>query len=96
MQMPPWLAAEQGSLGLDHDPAHLTGALGVPTWTLLPTDCDWRWINDQDSPWYPAMRLFRQRRAHEWQPVVAAVQENLVRIVADRRELQQQNCLVRL
>lgn len=54
--------------------AHLAGALGLPTWTLLPTDCDWRWMRGRaDSPWYPTMRLFRQARAGEWSDVVAEV-----------------------
>ncbi|MFL6450721.1 MAG: ADP-heptose--LPS heptosyltransferase [Bryobacteraceae bacterium] len=51
--------------------AHLAGALGVPTWTLLPFACDWRWMTKRsDSPWYASMRLFRQERPGEWAPVV--------------------------
>jgi hypothetical protein len=56
---------------VDSMPAHLAGALGVPVWTLLCADPDWRWMADRDdSPWYPTMRLFRQERAGEWVPVV--------------------------
>ena len=41
--------------------AHLAGALGKPVWTLLPFAADWRWMRARaDTPWYPAMRLFRQ------------------------------------
>ncbi len=51
--------------------AHLAGALGLPAFTLLHADCDWRWMrNRSDSPWYPTMRLFRQERAGDWAPVV--------------------------
>lgn len=51
--------------------AHLAGALGVPVWLLLPADCDWRWMRARaDSPWYPSMRLFRQRRPDDWRGVV--------------------------
>ena len=40
--------------------AHLAGALGVPVWTLLQKEPDWRWMEGRDdSPWYPTMRLFR-------------------------------------
>jgi hypothetical protein len=47
--------------------AHLAGALGVPVWVAIPELCDWRWMqNREDSPWYPSMRLFRQRRAGDW------------------------------
>ena len=46
--------------------AHLAGALGVPVWVALPFVPDWRWLLDRsDSPWYPTMRLFRQRTAGE-------------------------------
>ena len=44
--------------------AHLAGALGRPVWVALNDDPDWRWMFDRaDSPWYPTMRLFRQRCA---------------------------------
>jgi hypothetical protein len=66
---------------VDSMPAHLAGALGVPTWTLLHADPDWRWMEGRpDSPWYPTMRLFRQERAGEWEPVVARVAAELRRV----------------
>jgi hypothetical protein len=44
--------------------AHLAGALGVPVWTLLPAQCDWRWMDERsDTPWYPTMHLFRYASA---------------------------------
>lgn len=61
-------------LTVDSMPAHLAGALGVPVWTLLPADADWRWLSGRaDSPWYPTMRLFRQAQPGQWAPVVAQV-----------------------
>jgi hypothetical protein len=65
--------------------AHLSGALGVPTWTLLRAEPDWRWLEDRDdSPWYPTMRLFRQSRAGDWEPVVAEVCQQLRRLRLER------------
>jgi hypothetical protein len=50
--------------------AHLAGALGVPVWVALTFAPDWRWLVDrEDSPWYPSMRLFRQRRLGAWSEV---------------------------
>ncbi len=50
--------------------AHLAGALGVPTWLVLSTSSDWRWGRDRgDTPWYPAMRLFRQQQLGDWDEV---------------------------
>ncbi len=58
--------------------AHLAGALGIPTWTLLPFACDWRWMtNRSDTPWYGSMRLFRQEIPGEWAPVVRRLVEAL-------------------
>jgi FkbM family methyltransferase len=47
--------------------AHLAGALGRPTWVALQYVPDWRWLLDRDdSPWYPRMRVFRQRARGDW------------------------------
>jgi Flp pilus assembly protein TadD len=49
---------------------HVAGALGVPVWVALSTVSEWRWfLNREDSPWYPTVRLFRQERRGEWRPV---------------------------
>ena len=54
--------------------AHLAGALGCKTWTLLCYTPDHRWLLDRDdSPWYPTMRLFRQTRPGDWQGVFERV-----------------------
>jgi tetratricopeptide (TPR) repeat protein len=56
----------------DTSVAHLAGALGVPVWLALHTTPEWRWLLERnDSPWYPSMRLFRQRAAGDWGTVVA-------------------------
>ena len=61
-------------ISVDTSIAHLAGALGRRCWLLLPFAPDWRWMLDRDdTPWYPAMRLFRQSRLHDWSPVVASV-----------------------
>jgi tetratricopeptide (TPR) repeat protein len=59
---------------VDTSIAHLAGGLGKRTFLMLPYHPDFRWMADRDdTPWYPAMRLFRQARPGEWSDVVTAV-----------------------
>lgn len=68
-------------ISVDTMTAHLAGALGQKTWTLLPFDPDWRWMLDRhDSPWYPTMRLFRQPAPGNWDAVIDEVGAALIRL----------------
>lgn len=61
-------------ISVDTSVAHLAGALGKPVWILLPFASDFRWMRDrQDTPWYPAARLFRQPKPGDWESVIARV-----------------------
>jgi FkbM family methyltransferase len=67
--------------------AHLAGALGHPVWIVLKKVPDWRWLLDrEDSPWYPTVRLFRQRIAGDWDAVFARVATELHRLVREKGE----------
>ncbi len=49
---------------------HLAGAMAKPVWLALSLSPDWRWLlNCDDSPWYPTVRLFRQRTLGKWSDV---------------------------
>jgi tetratricopeptide (TPR) repeat protein len=64
--------------------AHLAGALGVRVWVALPFTPDWRWLLVRgDSPWYPTMRLFRQRAPGDWKSVFEEMTSALGLIVAE-------------
>jgi tetratricopeptide (TPR) repeat protein len=63
---------------VDTSVAHLSGALGCPTWILLPYTPDYRWLLDRDdSPWYPTVRLFRQSETRDYAGVLDRVRDEL-------------------
>lgn len=72
------MAALDLVISVDNATVHLAGALGIPVWTLLPFSADWRWLLGRtDSPWYPSMRLIRQRSPDNWTDVFARVGREL-------------------
>jgi len=63
-------------ISVDTAVAHLAGALNKPTWVLLPQNADFRWLRQRsNSPWYPSMRLFRQKDHGDWQSVATQLSE---------------------
>ncbi len=62
---------------------HLAGAMGKPVWILIPKAADWRWLLDrEDSPWYPTVRLFRQRKPGDWDEPMGRLRAALGRELA--------------
>ena len=58
--------------------AHLAGTLGVPTLLLLPLITDWRWgMRVPTTPFYPSMRIMRQTKLGDWNPVIEEAKEAL-------------------
>lgn len=70
---------------VDTSVAHLAGALGCPTWILLPYNPDWRWLlGRDDSPWYPTIRLFRQPKPRDYDSVIDRVRAELTAMISKR------------
>jgi len=73
-------------ISVDTSVLHLAGAMGKPAWALLPYAPEWRWmLNRQDSPWYPTMKLFRQKEWGQWEPVFNQVAQEL-KIAAEKHK----------
>ena len=65
--------------------AHLAGALGCPTWVILKKVPDWRWmLGRNDSPWYPKMKLFRQKKRNDWGEVFEIIKKDLLSLIKSK------------
>lgn len=70
----------------DSSTAHLAGSLGTPIWNLVQYMPYWVYgERGQGTPWYPSMRLFRQGRDQDWEPVFDAAMDALQELVRNRR-----------
>lgn len=66
-------------ISVDTSVAHLAAALGKPTMILLPFVPDWRWLLDRtDSPWYPSVKLYRQKNAGSWDDALEQINSDLM------------------
>lgn len=67
--------------------AHVAGALGVPVWVALKFVPDWRWMLDRaDSPWYPTMRLFRQKSDGDWKGLFFEIEKSVIHAIGERED----------
>jgi hypothetical protein len=74
------IAALDAVISVDTAVAHLAGAMGKPLFLLLPFAADFRWLRErQDSPWYPAARLYRQPAFGDWLSVIDTLRQDLTR-----------------
>jgi len=73
-------------ISVDSAPVHIAGAIGAPVWALIPYVFDFRWMeNREDSPWYPSVRLFRQKTSKEgWAPVISRLETALEKFLEEK------------
>ncbi len=69
-------------ISVDTSVVHLAGSLGLPTWLFNRHASEWRWMRDrEDSPWYPSMRVFNQKRPGDWNEVVEQMLPALKKLI---------------
>ena len=62
---------------------HIGGALGVPTWAMIPKTPLWRYgLTGTTMPWYKSVKLYRQRT--DWSATIADVAGDLRKLIASR------------
>jgi len=68
---------------IDSGPAHLAGALGVPTCLMIDHVSAWFWGNEtQGTPWYGSIELYRQPSVGAWAPVIERVKARVEALAA--------------
>jgi hypothetical protein len=61
-------------VSVDTSVVHLAGLVGKPVFMLDRYDGCWRWLSGRsDSPWYPALTIFRQAQPGDWAEVMSRV-----------------------
>ena len=69
-------------VSVDTSTAHLAAAMGKPTWILNRFDTCWRWLLERnDSPWYRAVKLYRQDSTRSWTPVLEQLKNELIHML---------------
>ena len=72
---------------IDTSVAHLSGALNKPTWVIIPNKPGYLWmLNRNDSPWYPTMKLFRQKKSNNWNKVFKSIKYELGYYFEDKKK----------
>lgn len=65
-------------ISIDNSTVHISGALGVPTWVMLPYSPDWRWLKDRDNClWYKSIKIYRQGKSRQWSTILNQVTTDL-------------------
>lgn len=65
-------------LTIDSVLVHVAGALNLPTWLALPDNYEWRWTRSgETTPWYPAVKIFRQECPGQWSDVIEKIAAQL-------------------
>jgi len=63
---------------------HIAAAMGKPVWNLLAHESFWAYGAGETTPWYPSMRLFRQRIQGDWEELFQRVEVELRRLLENQ------------
>ncbi len=60
------MALAERVVGVSNTNIHLRAGAGGFADVLVPFPPEWRWMAAGDSPWFPAMRVYRQDMSRDW------------------------------
>ena len=65
-------------VGVSNTNTHLRASAGKAARVLIPWPPEWRWLADAErSPWFPAMRLYRQASDGDWSVALGRLRREL-------------------
>ncbi|MFK5996691.1 MAG: tetratricopeptide repeat protein [Rhodobacterales bacterium] len=72
---------------MDSAVAHIAGSLGIEVWNLLHSEAYWLYEPYPDhTPWYPSMRLVRQKKSGDWDGVFKILHTDITTRIADKAQ----------
>jgi tetratricopeptide (TPR) repeat protein len=64
-------------VGVSNTNVHLRAGLGRGARVLVPFAPEWRWGLEVASPWFPAMKVYREARGADWTGALAALSRDM-------------------
>lgn len=79
---------------IDNSIAHLAAAMGKEVLVLLPFSAEWRWfLHQEDSPWYPNVKLFRQETSEDWNAPLVRIKNALMILPSIEHQIVTENLM---
>ncbi|MBC6441827.1 MAG: tetratricopeptide repeat protein [Rhodobacteraceae bacterium] len=70
---------------MDSAIAHISGSLGVKVWNILHSEAYWLYAPYPDhTPWYPCMRLIRQKDSGDWDSVFDLLEDEITALAQEK------------
>jgi len=74
-------------ISMDSAIVHIAGSLGVEVWNLLHSEPYWLYQPFPDhTPWYPSMRLMKQKKTGDWDSVFAELKTDITARIKDWKQ----------
>ncbi len=64
-------------IGVSNTNMHLRSAVGKSAHVLVPHPPEWRWMFENESPWFPEFNIFRQTHDDNWKAALIELKEDL-------------------
>ena len=64
-------------ISVDNSTIQVSGSQGVPTWTLVNFNPEWRFgLHGEKNDWHPSIKVYRQHKEGDWESVISKVADD--------------------